>query len=142
IYYEVCAEVKRSFIIFPQTITGPEAHSIIAVQGRCVENASPVGTLKPTYVCKATGAWDMPTGECKCNAGYMGSAKESVCTAAHPPCCCGNEIRDGVTHTHTRTRTHTYGGASDAFTFTVADGRWLLSSSSLSWCFFVVVCVE
>uniref|UniRef100_A0A914ZNN2 receptor protein-tyrosine kinase n=1 Tax=Parascaris univalens TaxID=6257 RepID=A0A914ZNN2_PARUN len=81
IFYEVCPEATRSFVIFPQTITGPGAQSLIAVSGKCVANASPIEPTKLTYICKATGAWEMPTGECRCNAGYVGSAKRSTCAA-------------------------------------------------------------
>uniref|UniRef100_A0A9J2PNZ5 Eph LBD domain-containing protein n=1 Tax=Ascaris lumbricoides TaxID=6252 RepID=A0A9J2PNZ5_ASCLU len=80
IFYEVCPEATRSFVTFPQTITGPGAQSLIAVSGKCVANASPIETAKLTYICKATGAWEMPIGECRCNAGYVGSAKHSTCT--------------------------------------------------------------
>uniref|UniRef100_A0A915PMH6 Uncharacterized protein n=1 Tax=Setaria digitata TaxID=48799 RepID=A0A915PMH6_9BILA len=81
IFYEVCPETTRSFVHYPQTVTGAEAHSIIAVNGKCVPNASPIGNIKqPTYVCKATGSWDMVNGECHCNKGHASSTKFNTCT--------------------------------------------------------------
>ncbi|MFH4974119.1 hypothetical protein AB6A40_000828 [Gnathostoma spinigerum] len=81
IFYEMCPEITRSFVRFPQTTTGAEAHSIIAVPGKCVSNASPLGVVKqPTYVCKATGSWDMLNGECVCNPGFVASVKHNTCT--------------------------------------------------------------
>lgn len=44
IFYEVCPEIIRSFVHYPETVTGAEVHSIIAVNGRCVPNSSPSGS--------------------------------------------------------------------------------------------------
>ncbi|CAG9532412.1 unnamed protein product [Cercopithifilaria johnstoni] len=82
IFYEVCPEITRSFVHYPETVTGAEAHSIIAVNGKCVANSSPAGGIKQaTYVCKATGSWDMANGECRCDKGYASSIKHNTCTA-------------------------------------------------------------
>ncbi|KAK6103620.1 Protein tyrosine kinase family protein [Brugia pahangi] len=82
IFYEVCPEITRAFVHYPQTVTGAEAHSIIAVNGKCVPNSSPIDSIKqPTYVCKATGSWDMANGECYCDKGYASSIKYNTCTA-------------------------------------------------------------
>ncbi|VDK83245.1 unnamed protein product [Litomosoides sigmodontis] len=81
IFYEVCPEIIRSFVHYPETVTGTEAHSIIAVNGRCVPNSSPSGGMNQlTYVCKATGSWDMANGECRCDKGYASSIKYNTCT--------------------------------------------------------------
>ncbi|VDN04877.1 unnamed protein product [Thelazia callipaeda] len=83
IFYEVCPEVIHSYVQYPQTVTGAEAHSIIAVNGKCVSNASPIGdsNRQQTYVCKATGIWDMANGECQCNKGYASS--HNTCTGTN-----------------------------------------------------------
>lgn len=39
VYYEVCPETIRNLVHYSQTVTGAEAHSIIAVYGKCVQNA-------------------------------------------------------------------------------------------------------
>uniref|UniRef100_A0A1I8EVW7 receptor protein-tyrosine kinase n=1 Tax=Wuchereria bancrofti TaxID=6293 RepID=A0A1I8EVW7_WUCBA len=72
IFYEVCPEITRAFVHYPQTVTGAEAHSIIAVND---------SIKQPTYVCKATGSWDMANGECHCDKGYASSIKYNTCTA-------------------------------------------------------------
>lgn len=81
VFYEVCPEVTQRFTRFPRTVTGNESDSIISVSGSCVDNASPTADTNrsPTYVCKGTGKWELPQGECECNAGYAPSSDFQSC---------------------------------------------------------------
>ncbi|MCP9257675.1 Receptor protein-tyrosine kinase [Dirofilaria immitis] len=80
-FYEVCPEIIHSFVHYPETVTGAEAYSIIAVNGKCIPNSSPVIVNNQHMFVKATGSWDMANGECQCNKGYASSTKYNNCTA-------------------------------------------------------------
>ncbi|XP_066144115.1 ephrin type-A receptor 4-A isoform X2 [Euwallacea fornicatus] len=69
VYYITCPEITINFAKFPATPTGKEITVIEKAQGTCVTNAEVVGT--PTYFCKGDGKWTLPSGECKCKAGFQ-----------------------------------------------------------------------
>nr|CAH7714085.1 unnamed protein product [Callosobruchus chinensis] len=78
IYYIVCPEVTVNFARFPSTPTGKEITIIEQATGTCVSNAEPVdGT--PTYLCKGDGKWTLPTGGCKCKAGFQPDMEKQTC---------------------------------------------------------------
>ncbi len=45
--------------------------------GRCVDNAEEVD--KPMYLCKGDGKWYLPTGGCKCKAGFEADLEKQTC---------------------------------------------------------------
>ncbi|XP_017777652.1 PREDICTED: ephrin type-A receptor 4-A isoform X3 [Nicrophorus vespilloides] len=77
IYYITCPEVTINFAKFPKTPTGKEVTLIEQATGTCVENAQEVDT--PTYLCKGDGKWTLPTGGCKCMAGFQPDTKKQSC---------------------------------------------------------------
>ncbi|XP_069702936.1 ephrin type-B receptor 2 isoform X1 [Periplaneta americana] len=82
VYYITCPEVTVNFAHFPTTPTGREVTFIEQATGRCVENAEEVGT--PTYLCKGDGKWYLPTGGCKCKAGYEADQEKQTCNVCPP----------------------------------------------------------
>ena len=66
-----------NFAHFPTTPTGREVTFIEQATGQCVENAEEVDT--PTYLCKGDGKWYLPTGGCKCKAGYEADPEKQTC---------------------------------------------------------------
>ncbi|XP_067122135.1 ephrin type-A receptor 4-A-like isoform X2 [Centruroides vittatus] len=68
IYYVTCPNVTRNFAYFPSTPTGKEVTAIVPAEGQCVANAAIVDT--PRLLCKGDGNWTLPSGGCKCMAGY------------------------------------------------------------------------
>ncbi|XP_018565407.1 ephrin type-B receptor 1-B isoform X2 [Anoplophora glabripennis] len=78
IYYIVCPEVTVNFARFPSTPTGKEIVIIEQATGTCVSNAEVVGGT-PTYLCKGDGKWTLPTGGCKCKAGFQPDMEKQTC---------------------------------------------------------------
>ncbi|CAG9831321.1 unnamed protein product [Diabrotica balteata] len=78
IYYIVCPEVTVNFARFPSTPTGKEITLIEQATGTCVSNAEVVGAT-PTYLCKGDGKWTLPTGGCKCKAGFQPDMDKQTC---------------------------------------------------------------
>lgn len=66
-----------NFAHFPATPTGKEVPIIEQATGKCVENAEVVET--PHYLCKGDGKWTLPTGGCKCKAGYEADVDKQTC---------------------------------------------------------------
>ncbi|XP_056640262.1 ephrin type-B receptor 1-B isoform X5 [Diorhabda sublineata] len=78
IYYIVCPEMTVNFARFPSTPTGKEITLIEQATGTCVSNAEIVGGT-PTYLCKGDGKWTLPTGGCKCKAGFQPDMDKQTC---------------------------------------------------------------
>lgn len=70
VYYKTCDNITNGLANFPQTPTAQEVTSFRQAEGHCVSNAVNEGGLKPTYICKGDGSWDILTGSCKCVPGY------------------------------------------------------------------------
>ncbi|KAI1309446.1 Ephrin type-A receptor 4 [Halotydeus destructor] len=68
IYYMVCPNVINNFALFPETPTGKELTAIVPAEGQCVANAVQID--QPRLLCKGDGNWTLPSGGCKCMAGY------------------------------------------------------------------------
>jgi len=68
IYYVSCPNVTLNFARFPETPTGAELTAIVPTRGICVENAVEIDS--PRLLCQADGNWTLPSGACKCMAGY------------------------------------------------------------------------
>lgn len=68
IYSVVCPSIVSNFAQFPETQTGAELTAIIPAEGICVPNA--IMVEQPRLLCKGDGNWTLPTGTCKCMAGY------------------------------------------------------------------------
>jgi len=66
-----------NFAHFQTTPTGREVTFIEHATGECVENAEVVDT--PTYLCKGDGKWYLPSGGCKCKAGYEADSEKQTC---------------------------------------------------------------
>lgn len=85
IYYIVCPEVTVNFARFPSTPTGKEIVIIEQATGTCVSNAEVVGGT-PTYLCKGDGKWTLPTGGCKCKAGFQPDMEKQTCNGEFLGC--------------------------------------------------------
>lgn len=68
IYYVSCPNVTLNFARFPETPTDIELTGIVPTRGVCVENAVEIDS--PRLLCQADGNWTLPSGGCKCMAGY------------------------------------------------------------------------
>jgi len=68
IYYVSCPNVTLNFARFQQTPTDIELTGIVPTRGSCVENAVEIDS--PRLLCQADGNWTLPSGGCKCMAGY------------------------------------------------------------------------
>lgn len=68
IYYIVCPNITTNYAVFPETSTGKELTAIVPAEGRCVANAQQIE--KPRLLCKGDGNWTLPSGGCKCMAGF------------------------------------------------------------------------
>lgn len=79
VYYITCPEVTINFAHFKATPTGKEITIIEQATGTCVANAEVVGST-PTYLCKGDGKWTLPTGGCKCKAGFQPDFEKQTCT--------------------------------------------------------------
>ncbi|KAI4454873.1 eph receptor a5 [Holotrichia oblita] len=77
VYYITCPEVTINFAHFPVTPTGKEVTLIEQATGKCVKNAEVVEP--PTYLCKGDGKWTLPTGACKCKAGFEPDFEKQTC---------------------------------------------------------------
>ncbi|PZC86326.1 ephrin type-B receptor 2 [Helicoverpa armigera] len=85
VYYITCPEVTVNFARFPATPTGREVTVIEQANGTCVENAeTPQGEAPPLYLCKGDGKWTIPTGSCKCRAGFEADLHNQVCNECPP----------------------------------------------------------
>lgn len=78
VYYITCPEVIINFAHFKPTPTGKEVTLIEQANGTCVANAEIVGG-PPTYFCKGDGKWTLPTGGCKCKAGFQPDFEKQTC---------------------------------------------------------------
>lgn len=76
-YYITCPEVTINFAHFPMTPTGREVTLIEQATGTCVDNAEVIDS--PTYLCKGDGKWSLPTGGCKCKAGFEPDFDKQTC---------------------------------------------------------------
>lgn len=45
-----------------------------------MDNAEVVDT-PPTYLCKGDGKWTLPTGGCKCKAGFQPDFEKQICNS-------------------------------------------------------------
>lgn len=70
-----------NFAHFPATPTGREVTVIEQAIGRCVDNAEQVDT--PMYLCKGDGKWYLPTGGCKCKAGFEADMDKQTCNGEY-----------------------------------------------------------
>lgn len=59
------------------TPTGREVTLIEQATGTCVDNAEVIDS--PTYLCKGDGKWSLPTGGCKCKAGFEPDFDKQTC---------------------------------------------------------------
>jgi Eph receptor B1 len=78
VYYITCPEITINFAKFPATPTGKEITIIEQATGSCVVNAEVVGAT-PTYLCKGDGKWTLPSGGCKCKAGFQPDVEKQSC---------------------------------------------------------------
>jgi Eph receptor B1 len=69
VYYVNCPNVTVNLARFVETPTGREPTEIVPAEGTCVENAVQVDM--PRLLCKGDGNWTLPSGGCKCMAGYQ-----------------------------------------------------------------------
>lgn len=85
VYYITCPEVTVNFARFPATPTGREVTVIEQANGTCVENAEvALGDTAPVYLCKGDGKWTLPSGACKCRAGFEPDTHNQVCNECQP----------------------------------------------------------
>ncbi|KAK9875970.1 hypothetical protein WA026_011071 [Henosepilachna vigintioctopunctata] len=83
VYYITCPEVTINFAKFPATPTGKEVTVIEQAVGSCVANAEIVGA-NPLYLCKGDGKWTLPSGGCKCKAGFQPDIEKQTCNVCTP----------------------------------------------------------
>lgn len=74
----MCPEVVINFANFSATPTARELTQIEHATGKCVDNAEVVGGT-PTYLCKGDGKWYLPSGGCKCKAGFEADMEAQTC---------------------------------------------------------------
>ncbi|KAE9530794.1 hypothetical protein AGLY_011256 [Aphis glycines] len=84
VYYIVCPEVVINFANFSATPTARELTQIEHATGKCVDNAEVVGGGPPTYLCKGDGKWYLPSGGCKCKAGFEADIEAQTCIICPP----------------------------------------------------------
>ncbi|XP_063219308.1 ephrin type-A receptor 4 isoform X2 [Bacillus rossius redtenbacheri] len=82
VYYITCPEVTVNFAHFPTTPTGREVTFIEQATGKCVSDAEEADT--PTYLCKGDGKWYLPSGGCKCKAGFEADPEKQTCNVCPP----------------------------------------------------------
>ena len=84
IYYVNCPNVTLNFARFPETPTDIELTGIVPTRGVCVENAVEIDS--PRLLCQADGNWTLPSGGCRCMAGYepIGSTCQGKQNCARP----------------------------------------------------------
>lgn len=82
VYYIVCPEVVINFANFSATPTARELTQIEHATGKCVDNAEVVGGT-PTYLCKGDGKWYLPSGGCKCKAGFEADMEAQTCISEY-----------------------------------------------------------
>lgn len=83
VYYIVCPEIVINFANFSATPTARELTQIEHATGKCVDNAEVVGGDAPTYLCKGDGKWYLPSGGCKCKAGFEADIKAQTCISEY-----------------------------------------------------------
>ncbi|KRT86617.1 hypothetical protein AMK59_505, partial [Oryctes borbonicus] len=94
VYYITCPEVTINFAHFPVTPTGREVTLIEQATGKCVKNAEVVEP--PTYLCKGDGKWTLPTGACKCKAGFEPDFDKQTCNASTVSVCPSGKFKSDV----------------------------------------------
>ncbi|CAH1775983.1 unnamed protein product, partial [Owenia fusiformis] len=77
VYYIQCPSTVVNFAIFPNTSTAQVVTDVVQTTGRCVEYAA--AEREPSYLCKSSGIWYLPSGGCKCISGYQPEG-QSKCT--------------------------------------------------------------
>lgn len=77
-FYKKCSRTIASFAIFPDTLTGAEATSLVIAPGTCIPNAVEVSVPLKLY-CNGDGEWMVPVGACTCAAGYEPAMKDTQC---------------------------------------------------------------
>jgi ephrin-B len=80
IFYITCPNITTNFATYPETPTGKELTTIVSADGQCVPNAQQVD--RPRLLCKGDGNWTLPSGGCKCMAGYEPIGQ--TCQGLHP----------------------------------------------------------
>lgn len=90
VYYVTCPAITYNFAHFNETPTGKEATTIEQQTGTCVENAEVVDT--PMHLCKADGKWTLPSGGCRCKAGYEPNHEKQTCIVCPSGTFRSNEI--------------------------------------------------
>lgn len=80
VYYNVCAEKRANFAVFPETTPGAKL-DLKFVEGRCVEHAQPAAGKPPQFLCKYDGSWDedMALDQCTCRPGYTAPDGREAC---------------------------------------------------------------
>ncbi|KAI6242907.1 Ephrin type-A receptor 4 isoform X4 [Aphelenchoides fujianensis] len=88
IYYEVCPATTAFLTHFPRTVAGADPHGVQKVTGACAQNATVASAnfKRPISLCKSDGTWQLLTGECECDAGYISSRSTNTCA----PCGVGS----------------------------------------------------
>ncbi|XP_028650767.1 ephrin type-B receptor 3-like isoform X1 [Erpetoichthys calabaricus] len=83
VFYKKCPTTIASFAMFPETVTGAEATSLVIAPGTCIPNALEVSVPLKLY-CNGDGEWMVPVGACTCAAGFEAAAKDTQCLACSP----------------------------------------------------------
>uniref|UniRef100_A0A4W3I984 Ephrin type-B receptor 3 n=1 Tax=Callorhinchus milii TaxID=7868 RepID=A0A4W3I984_CALMI len=83
VFYKKCPSVIANFAVFPETVTGAEATSLVIAPGTCLTNAVEVSVPLKLY-CNGDGEWMVPVGDCTCSSGYEPAEKETACQACIP----------------------------------------------------------
>ncbi|XP_069069118.1 ephrin type-B receptor 3 isoform X2 [Pleurodeles waltl] len=82
-FYKKCSDTIAGFAVFPETLTGAEATSLVIAPGTCIPNAVEVSVPLKLY-CNGDGEWMVPVGACTCAAGYEPAMKDTQCQACGP----------------------------------------------------------
>ncbi|KAK5638965.1 hypothetical protein RI129_013260 [Pyrocoelia pectoralis] len=94
VYYITCPEVTINFAKFPATPTGKEITVLEQANGTCMNNSEVVHS-PPTYQCKGDGKWTIPSGGCKCKAGFQPDFDKQICNVC-PTSTFKSETGDGL----------------------------------------------
>ncbi|XP_022243643.1 ephrin type-A receptor 4-like isoform X1 [Limulus polyphemus] len=91
VYYMTCPNITLNLAFFPDSPTGREVTEIVEVEGQCVINSEVVDP--PKLLCKGDGNWTLPSGGCKCKAGYEFRDQScQVCTIGTYKSSVGNSL--------------------------------------------------
>ncbi|XP_071806060.1 ephrin type-B receptor 1-B-like isoform X3 [Asterias amurensis] len=93
VFYEVCSTKTDNFAVFPETVTGADVVSLVAVEGICVGHAEQIGTLPIVARCQKFGVWTAFQGSCGCSSGF--EAEGQSCRA-----CIVGTYKSGVGPSH------------------------------------------